>query len=431
MILRIFNTYFECDYKETKTNEDGINPSEKFIKRFKRKLPLHYLYLNLNYIRKKIIIEKVFSLLLIAGAIHGFMFNVFTFFYKKKFTKVIGYLNLTVFFISLNNLQAWLRDNGYFFDSFFYQKFLVPWYVLILPMFYAFLVHYLKIERKIRSLVRLSLIIFGIELITRSIVILLDENMFSMTKDELLLRYNSIEEIFNASFGFILFLKSVILVFKQESLYKYILGYDDIKWIKLFLKLGGLVFLFWVFAIVLFNITGDMVAYNPLRLSTSILLYWIGYQGFYRYHVVEDRIFLRNQISSDETLKIERPEKIEQENGHSQKHLDDFHKIDDYIISQQRFLDASVSMEVLSEELEMSTSHFSKVINTISENNFSDYINSYRVNQAKQLLSDKEFENYTIVAIGLECGFNSKSTFYAAFKKFTSQTPTEFRSANS
>ena len=87
-------------------------------------------------------------------------------------------------------------------------------------------------------------------------------------------------------------------------------------------------------------------------------------------------------------------------------------------------------MELLSEELGMSTSHFSKVVNSVSKQNFSDYINSYRVDQAKQLLSDKDFENYTIVAIGLECGFNSKSTFYTAFKKFTSQTPTEFRASN-
>ena len=76
----------------------------------------------------------------------------------------------------------------------------------------------------------------------------------------------------------------------------------------------------------------------------------------------------------------------------------------------------------------MSLSHASKLINTFSDYNFSDYINSLRIEQAKKLLSDDSFDQYTIVAIGLESGFNSKSTFYTAFKKFTSQTPSEFRS---
>ncbi len=375
--------------------------------------------------------HKFFSLLLIAGAIHGFIFNVFTFFYKKKFTKVILYLNLTVLFISLNNLQAWLSDSGYSLDTDFYRKFVVPWYMLILPMFYTFLIHYLKIEEKIKSFVTLSLILFFIELIARSGIILFGEYIFSQPKGLLIIKYNFFEEIFNASFGLIIFLQCRILVFKRPELYSYILGYDDIKWIKLFLQLGGLVFLLWVLAIVLFNITGDMTVYNPLRLSTSVLLYWIGYQGFYRYHIIQDRIFLRSQIVSERTLKINQKEKLETRSDHGQKYVKDFYKIDNYILSHQRFLDAYISMEILSEELGMSTSHFSKVINTTSGKNFSDYINSYRVDQAKKLLSDKEFENYTIVAIGLECGFNSKSTFYTSFKKFTSQTPTEFRTKRS
>jgi AraC-like DNA-binding protein len=67
------------------------------------------------------------------------------------------------------------------------------------------------------------------------------------------------------------------------------------------------------------------------------------------------------------------------------------------------------------------------VANSYSSYNFSDFINSLRVEQAKKFLSDNEFSQYTIVAIGLECGFNSKSTFYSAFKNFTSETPTTYR----
>ena len=84
-------------------------------------------------------------------------------------------------------------------------------------------------------------------------------------------------------------------------------------------------------------------------------------------------------------------------------------------------------MEAVAAELGMSKSYFSKLVNSYSDHNFSDFINSLRVAQAKRFLSDDTFSDYTIVAIGLECGFNSKSTFYSAFKKFTSETPTSYR----
>ena len=59
----------------------------------------------------------------------------------------------------------------------------------------------------------------------------------------------------------------------------------------------------------------------------------------------------------------------------------------------------------------------------------SDYINEFRVDHSKKLIRDPEFKNYTVVSMGLESGFNSKSTFYSAFKKFTNMTPVEFRNS--
>ena len=107
-----------------------------------------------------------------------------------------------------------------------------------------------------------------------------------------------------------------------------------------------------------------------------------------------------------------------------------FKEIDAYVFTKQKFLDPYLSLDSLSKELEMSTSNLSKIMNSFAGSNFSDYINKYRIEQAKKLLYDSDFSRYTIVAIGLECGFNSKSTFYAAFKKFTNKTPNAFRSKN-
>jgi AraC-like DNA-binding protein len=186
---------------------------------------------------------------------------------------------------------------------------------------------------------------------------------------------------------------------------------------------------FWIIAVVMLNVYKKDV-YELLRLSSSILLYWIGYLGFYKYNVVEDRIFLRSSIDADKVLispdKNLNPEKRTDE-FFNQKHQSDFNTIHSHLIDEKLYLDPLLSMETVASDLGMSKSYFSKLINSYSTYNFSDFINSLRVEQAKKFLSDDEFSQYTNVAIGLECGFNSKSTFYSAFKKFTSETPTTYR----
>lgn len=168
-------------------------------------------------------------------------------------------------------------------------------------------------------------------------------------------------------------------------------------------------------------------SFYPLRLGLSVLIYWVGYQGFYRYVVLKDRILLRKEIRKNNGRK----EKVANASAEVLLQLDkaesDFRDIDVFIKANQKYLDPYLSLDSLADELEIGTSSLSKMINTYGGSNFSDYINKLRVEEAKKLLGDAEFDAYTIVAIGLECGFNSKSTFYTAFKKFMFQTPTAYR----
>jgi AraC-like DNA-binding protein len=65
-------------------------------------------------------------------------------------------------------------------------------------------------------------------------------------------------------------------------------------------------------------------------------------------------------------------------------------------------------------------------INRVHGISFRDYINNLRINKAKEMLK-KSNEKLTILDIAYECGFNSKSTFNGAFKKFTHMTPSQFK----
>jgi AraC-like DNA-binding protein len=258
-------------------------------------------------------------------------------------------------------------------------------------------------------------------------VILLVQNGLLELKDIDL--YNSLEDAVTLLYSVFLYFKAIRIVYKYEVLYHKILEFDNLNWIKVFLKLGGLVILLWLAAIIL-NLFSEAIkapySYYPLRLGSSILIYWVGYQAFFQYVILKDRIGLRNKIRKAKFYS-RRGDSAPKELSNTTRQEAIFKEIDRYIRENQRFLDTNLGMEKLAEELSMSTSNLSKLVNQYAQQNFSDYINSFRVMEAKKLLESEEYSLYTIVAIGLECGFNSKSTFYSAFNKFTGQTPTQFR----
>ena len=91
------------------------------------------------------------------------------------------------------------------------------------------------------------------------------------------------------------------------------------------------------------------------------------------------------------------------------------------------YLNPSLSLYKLADEISISPKHLSQIINSTFEQNFYQYINSYRIEVCKEILSDKTQNYINILAIAFEVGFNSKNSFNSAFKKHTGVTPTEFR----
>uniref|UniRef100_UPI0030F3F69A helix-turn-helix domain-containing protein n=1 Tax=Paraglaciecola sp. TaxID=1920173 RepID=UPI0030F3F69A len=59
--------------------------------------------------------------------------------------------------------------------------------------------------------------------------------------------------------------------------------------------------------------------------------------------------------------------------------------------------------------------------------NFYEFINRYRIEEAKKMLIDPKYKNTTITDVYLAVGFNSKSVFYTFFKKFEGITPSNYR----
>jgi AraC-like DNA-binding protein len=92
------------------------------------------------------------------------------------------------------------------------------------------------------------------------------------------------------------------------------------------------------------------------------------------------------------------------------------------------YRDYELGIEHVADKLSISTHQLSRFLNEKMNMEFRNYINSFRVDEAKKLLStDPE---HSIMSICFHVGFSSKSAFNSAFKKFTGMTPTDFRTKN-
>ena len=102
----------------------------------------------------------------------------------------------------------------------------------------------------------------------------------------------------------------------------------------------------------------------------------------------------------------------------------------EYIEKEKPYLNQELTRDQLAEALGLNSKYLSQVINEIQQQNFMDFINAYRIDEAKKKLIHPAWQHYTVLAIAQEVGFKSRSAFYSAFKKATGQTPSAFKKEN-
>lgn len=99
-----------------------------------------------------------------------------------------------------------------------------------------------------------------------------------------------------------------------------------------------------------------------------------------------------------------------------------------YMEQNKPHLDDVLTLQKLAAQVEMPEKELSILINQQIGKHFFDFINEYRISEAKILLKDQP--NLTVLEILYRVGFNSKSSFYTAFKKETGITPSDYRKSN-
>jgi AraC-like DNA-binding protein len=113
--------------------------------------------------------------------------------------------------------------------------------------------------------------------------------------------------------------------------------------------------------------------------------------------------------------------------GNEKKQDEALSKLQQFMMDEKPYLNPTLTIQDVSNTIQIPTRELSILINHQLDQHFYDFVNSYRIEHAKEILQDTAKSKLTILEILYEVGFNSKSSFNTAFKKHTGYTPTDYR----
>ncbi len=209
------------------------------------------------------------------------------------------------------------------------------------------------------------------------------------------------------------------------------------KWIITLLTIVSILLIVWLITalaglILDYDISSSM---NVLALFATFIIHWTAYIGIYKYKLAKNKEAISNFLNEDlansytnlQIVENSRPEEYKESITADNLY---FQKLEILCKEQHIYTDSTLNREKVAEKLGISAGYLSQIINTITGDNFANYINQYRVEAVKEMISNSEYENYNLLTMGLESGFTSKTTFYKAFKKVTAQTPNEYKNTS-
>lgn len=206
----------------------------------------------------------------------------------------------------------------------------------------------------------------------------------------------------------------------------------NVNWLKILLYIFGII---WsaLFAIAVihhvFHIASMSFCINGLFLSLSAFILLAGYFGLIQKDVFTHFNDLHEEsekVNGDSTPAKEADSAIAMESEEIEIQVD---KIAHHMQQEKPYLNPQLSLPLLSSELNIPVHQLSKIINEKFGCNFFDFINNYRVQEVKEKLSDEKYDNFSLLGIAFDSGFNSKSTFNRIFKKETGKTPSEYKNS--
>ncbi|MEL6812758.1 MAG: helix-turn-helix domain-containing protein [Bacteroidota bacterium] len=195
------------------------------------------------------------------------------------------------------------------------------------------------------------------------------------------------------------------------------LGYNKNRWLKW--MIGA--FLCYVIAMISYFVLSrlGLIGTGHDYFITYTIIFFIGMVSYFGF--VQPDVF--EGLSMDSVLRFKKYKNSGLTPGHSQESR---LSLVEFMESEKPYLKGDLRLDDLAGKLNLSRHHMSQIINEHFDMTFFDFINSYRIDEAKKLLRDDP--NLNITDVIYSSGFNNRMSFYNTFKKHTGITPTQFKS---
>jgi len=212
--------------------------------------------------------------------------------------------------------------------------------------------------------------------------------------------------------------KSYILIkkYKQSAVKQIAYNQNIVKFSNYFVSTYTFIILSWVVSFIntyFLKSYSKFINYDVVWISIPILIYIIGF-----YVLTQPEIF---KVKSTTSTKKNTTNRLSKEKIEQLKLA-----INSVLKEEKLYHKSDLSLPDLAKELEISNNDLSWFINTICKTNFYEFINRYRIEEFIERIKNGDYQKHTISAISLDVGFNSKSTFYKAFKLITNTTPVNY-----
>jgi AraC-like DNA-binding protein len=366
--------------------------------------------------------NQIYELLCIIASFQLFLFSIFLF--KQKKGKMISNRILCLFFLSksISILDSIVFYNfNFIFTNCPYLFFTAGSFdFLFAPTLYLYIKSIVIKNFKLRKLDLLHLIPIFIYLF----FFISQYHIHSSDTQRKIIQAGFMNGIFIKYILYTLFhsLVFIYMIFTAKLLINYSKelknNYSSIEkisisWLKIVI-IGF--FLMWIFYLI--NYILYLMGLNNIAVLNLLgKLTLVGFSSFIIYKVLINPEVITGIILSNK----------KNNNVYKPINKRELEKLTFYMTSEKPYLEHNLIIQELAERLSISQRKLSFIINKELKKNFFDFINEYRINEAKTLLSKPEFSKKTILEILYEVGFNSKSVFNSIFKKQTGYTPTEFK----